>query len=423
MSTKNNTIFVQIASYRDPELRSTLKSLLENAKYPENLKIAIAWQHSPYEEWDTLDEYKNDPRFSIIDIDYRDAKGPCSARYLLNKIYLDTKKNKPKYTLQLDSHHRFAENWDVELIAMLESLKTPTCKKPMLTAYVPSYLPESDPDSRIEIPWIVEFDRFAPDGNVHFLPHSIDDWKERNSPVPTRFASGHFIFTYATFCKDVTYDPTYYFHGEEINLSVRSFMAGYDMFSPHRTFVWHEYTRNNKKKHWDDHSDWVALERKSHEHNRALLGVDDITDKVLKKNVRSLSEYEMYAGIEFLTRKVHTNTINKQIPPISLTLIDHERGLKNYRRVCIDAYRPLFSESDYDNWAVALEDEDGVEIYRQDANPHEIQQLLSIPEEVDKFIHVWRSFYSDKLPVSWVIWPHSKTNGWCERITGKLSIT
>ena len=44
--TKKDTIFVQIASYRDPELNNTLDYLFKNAKYPDNLRVCIAWQHS-----------------------------------------------------------------------------------------------------------------------------------------------------------------------------------------------------------------------------------------------------------------------------------------------------------------------------------------------------------------------------------------
>ena len=35
---KEETIFIQIASYRDPELPITLKSCIDNANNPENLK-------------------------------------------------------------------------------------------------------------------------------------------------------------------------------------------------------------------------------------------------------------------------------------------------------------------------------------------------------------------------------------------------
>ena len=36
-----DTIFVQIASYRDPELQWTLKDLFEKAKRPENIFVGI----------------------------------------------------------------------------------------------------------------------------------------------------------------------------------------------------------------------------------------------------------------------------------------------------------------------------------------------------------------------------------------------
>jgi P2-related tail formation protein len=64
----NQKIFIQIASYRDPQLLVTLKDCIEKSKYPENLVFSIAWQHSVDDEWDNLSEYANDSRFKIIDI-------------------------------------------------------------------------------------------------------------------------------------------------------------------------------------------------------------------------------------------------------------------------------------------------------------------------------------------------------------------
>ena len=56
-------IFVQIASYRDPQLVPTIKSMLENAKRPKNLVIGVCRQYHPDDKFDSLDEYKNDKRF------------------------------------------------------------------------------------------------------------------------------------------------------------------------------------------------------------------------------------------------------------------------------------------------------------------------------------------------------------------------
>lgn len=412
------TIYVQIAAYRDPELLNTLRDCIEKAKHPESLRFGIAWQHSPYEEWDNLDEFKDDSRFHIIDIDYRDAKGPCWARYQLNRAF-----SGQKYTLQLDSHHRFTQDWDTTLITMLEGLRSKACPKPLLSSYLPSFDPKNDPGSRVEAPWIMEFDRFAPEGPVHFLPHTIDDYKERVRPVPTRFISAHFIFTDGKFCQEVEYDPTYYFHGEEINLSVRAYMAGYDLFAPHKSVIWHEYLRDGKKKHWDDHNDWLTLDKASHKHNKELLGIDNsISSKVLRKDLRTLKDYELYAGLEFATRRVHKDTINKKIPPVSLNIEQHESGLGNYHRMCIDVYKEEFTETDYNVWAVAFEDEHGTEIYRKDADEHEIQNVLSIPFEQDKFTHIWRNFYSDTLPVRWIVWPHSKSKGWMNKLAGTFNV-
>jgi hypothetical protein len=410
------TIYIQIAAYRDPELLATLVDCIQNAARPEQLRFGIAWQHSPYESWDNLDIYLNDSRFHIIDIDYRDARGPCWVRHQLNEQY-----DNETYTLQLDSHHRFTQNWDTVLISMLESLRTAECEKPLLSSYLPSFDPKNDPASRLEAPWIMEFDRFAPEGPVHFLPHTIDDWADRQSPLPTRFMSGHFIFADGKFCNEVKYDPTYYFHGEEINLSVRAYMAGYDLFAPHRTVAWHEYTREGKKKHWDDHTNWPELDRQSHTHNRELLGIDDPkSSKLLKKHVRTLKDYEKYAGLEFSTRRAHKLTIEKKLPPVSLDDISHKTGLVNYHKMCIDVYKPLFTETDYTFWAVAFEDTHGNEIHRHDANKEEIAQLLRTPMETDKFVHVWRNFYADAQPTKWIIWPHSENKGWMDRMTGEF---
>ena len=50
----NKTIFVQMASYKDPELIPTITDLVENADNPQNIHIAIAWQH---DESETIDDF------------------------------------------------------------------------------------------------------------------------------------------------------------------------------------------------------------------------------------------------------------------------------------------------------------------------------------------------------------------------------
>jgi hypothetical protein len=116
-------------------------------------------------------------------------------------------------------------------------------------------------------------------------------------------------------------------------------------------------------------------------------------------------------------------TIEKYRAPASLTIDDHQGGLAYYNKVCIDIHKLDFTEDDYNVWAIALEDKDGNEIYRQDADENEIRSILAVPYEQDKFSHIWRVFYSNKQPVSWVVWPHSKEKGWMTRMIGKLGHT
>jgi len=120
-----NSILVQIASYRDPELIHTVKNLVSTAKNPQNLRICIAWQH---DELENIDEIKSIPNLEILDIPYKETKGVGWARNLLQKQY----KNE-KYILQLDSHHRFVKDWDEKCITMIQDLQAKGYKKPMLT--------------------------------------------------------------------------------------------------------------------------------------------------------------------------------------------------------------------------------------------------------------------------------------------------
>lgn len=85
----NGKIFIQIASYRDPQLVPTIKDCIKNAKNPKKLVFSIAWQHSTEDLWDNLDEFKDDKRFKVVDIDYKESKGACWARNQLQQNYKD----------------------------------------------------------------------------------------------------------------------------------------------------------------------------------------------------------------------------------------------------------------------------------------------------------------------------------------------
>jgi hypothetical protein len=414
----NNKIFIQIASYRDPQLVPTIKDCIKNAKKPENLVFSIAWQRSKEDEWDNLDEFSNDERFKIIDINYEDSKGACWARNKLQQQY-----DGEEYTIQLDSHHRFAENWDEDCIKMIKQLQKKGHKKPLLTGYVSSFDPDNDPAGRIQAPWKMNFDRFIPEGAVFFLPATIDDYQQRTEPIPARFYSAHFCFTLGSFVKEVPHDPEYYFHGEEISIAVRAYTWGYDLFHPHKTVVWHEYTRKGRKKQWDDDKQWVTKNVSCHKRNRKLFEMDgevkDIDFGIYDfGKERTLEDYERYAGISFKKRAVQKYTVDNNLAPNPPLYGDefNDSFLSIFKH-CIDVTFDRVPENDYDFWVVAFHNEKDETLFRKDADRDEIRRLKNDP---DGYCKIWREFTVETKPKYWVVWPHSESKGWLERITGDL---
>jgi hypothetical protein len=415
-----NTIFIQIAAYRDPELLPTLRNALETAKYPENLRFTIGWQHSTEDEWDNLDEFKEDSRFNILDIDYKDSKGVCWARNQVQQHYAGE-----KYTLQLDSHHRFIQHWDDELINMLEGLKSDGHAKPLLTAYIPSYDPKNDPYGRVMEPWWLTFDRFIPEGAIFFLPAVIPGWESMTKPIPSRFYSAHFCFTVGEFAVEVQHDPEYYFHGEEISIAVRAYTHGYDLFHPHKVIAWHEYTREGRTKHWDDDRTWGERNELSHRRNRILFEMDGLCSCAINFGKygfgtnRILQDYERYAGLRFRTRGVQQYTLDNNFAPnpVIEDLNEYVKSFMPRFKHCIDLAKMSVPENDYEFWVVAFEDENGVEIIRNDADADEVRQILST---TDSYYKLWREFLTSARVSKWIVWPYSTSKGWCPKLEGHI---
>jgi glycosyltransferase involved in cell wall biosynthesis len=415
-------IFVQIASYRDPELVNTIKNMMENASKPENLRIGIARQFSETDKFDDLSEFENDERFRILNIPYNESKGVCWARHAVQQLYKGE-----KYTLQIDSHMRFAPNWDKEMIGMIKQLQKKGHKKPLLTGYVSSFNPENDPGARVQEPWRMVFDRFIPEGAVFFLPETIPGWNDIDLPVPARFYSAHYCFTLGEFSKEVQHNPEYYFHGEEISIAARAYTHGYDLFHPHRVLIWHEYTRKGRTKQWDDDKEWVGKNQHSHLTNRKLFGMDGETQEGHDGlygfgKVRSLRDYEEYAGILFEKRAVLQETLDKKYPPCK-SIEEHggeEQWKSSFSQIfkhCIDVSYDRVPEKDYDFWVVAFHGQNDETLFRKDADKAEINRMMNDP---DKYCKIWRDFQTAEKPKYWVVWPHSESKGWCDRMTGNL---
>jgi hypothetical protein len=228
------------------------------------------------------------------------------------------------YTMQLDSHMRFAKDWDLFL---LECMAMTGSDKPLLTAYCGAY-EANNPDYHPGIePFQMIPTRFSDHGTIPFIATSMPE--PPTQPVPARFVSGHFFFTLGQHCIEYLYDPDLYFAGDEISLSIRSYTLGYDLYHPHRNVIWHDYCSYERRKHWGDHTNtepqvemaWWERDRISKSRLRQLLGEEynghDLGVYGLG-NQRSHAEYEAYAGIDFARRRLHPNALVGRLPPTCL---------------------------------------------------------------------------------------------------------
>lgn len=393
-------IFVQIASYRDPELIPTIKHCIAKAKNPENLTFGICWQYGPEEE-ELRETLKSFPNTKVIEVPYTESKGLCWARSKIQKLW-----DKEKYTLQIDSHHRFAENWDQELINMLNLTGS---SKPLLTSYAGMYDPKTNKTLNI-IPYKMVADRFTESGTILFRPQAISNWQKLTKPILANFVSGHFFFTLGQHCEEYKYDPNLYFAGDEISLSIRSYTLGYDLFHPHKTIIWHEYTREGRTKHWTDFNQenktsgiinktWWEMDNESKRRLRHMLQEEDNNIDLGEYGlgtVRTHRDYELYAGIDFKTRSLHPKTKKGIEPPIN---DDTEWYKKKEQEYTLTLEIP--KAENFKFIYIGIESKEKNVIYRQDL----AEWLPSITV----------TFVSDEIPFRWVFWVVDREGNWGER--------
>ena len=112
------TIYVTIASYRDPRCPHTVKALFEQAKYPERIRVGIVDQIDVEEDVQcdkpevsceekpeqTLCKYRH--QIDLYQMDAQLAVGPVFARHIGDRMYRGE-----YYVMQSDAHMEFVKHW------------------------------------------------------------------------------------------------------------------------------------------------------------------------------------------------------------------------------------------------------------------------------------------------------------------------
>ena len=409
-----NTIFVQIASYRDPELIPTIKDLINKASRPDLLSFGICIQDTK-EELERL-RYLLPVNSKIKEVLWHNSKGLCWARSEIQKLY-----DNETWTLQLDSHHRFSQNWDKDLIDMWYQTGS---EKAILTTYTHAY----DPINGIKFaknPYKMVANKFTESGTILFFPCEFSEEEmSKNKPIRARFVSGHFFFTKGLHCKEYSYDPNLYFAGDEISLSIRSFTLGYDLFHPNKNIVWHEYTREGRPKHWGDHVSgnveiaWHERDKISKERLRKMLREEhnesDITGYDLGSS-RTHRDYELYSGINFKEKKLHPDTIKGIEPPCVSEEGWELNNIQSYELVLKWNSDDIPPRNDYKFIYIGVEDDLGNVLFRYDVPTEDIKQICTQNSFIAKFV-------SYNAPTKLIIWPVSVSEGWLKKVEHKICV-
>ena len=414
---KKKKIFVQIASYRDPQLITTIEDMLEKADNPDLFSFGICWQ---YDELENIKKYDKRKNFRIKKYHYSESQGLGWARSICNELY-----DGEELALQLDSHHRFEKGWDTMMLEDYTQAKL-ICDKPIISTYLTPFQPEEKKYQ--ETPCLMSQYEFSPDKLLMSRPWYIQDFRERTKVIKARTLSGHFYLVEGNFINEVPYDPDIYFGGytEETTLSVRAFTNGYDFYSPYRQYIWHEYTRNNRPKHWEDHGTEQSI---GYKETKKTSGERDIFARKKTRQLfeqenhnidmgryglgkaRSLKDYESYGGFDFKNCRIQQFTLQVKEPPNPSSWENQILTIKHIINCEWDIN--FFKKHNFKNPTIltlGIQTTAGVEMFRRDFYPDKDPEVFNF--NINSYSTI---IESADTPEKIVMYLHDKEEGWSER--------
>lgn len=351
------TIFLAVASFRDKLCPITLYNLFSKAKYPDRITAAIVQQNVP-EDMDCLDVYcrlvetfglKNftAPILEAVTsptsifkvkktvavdkcpfygnvrmdrVDARIAQGPTWARARGSKLLQDE-----EFCMQTDAHMDFVYDWDVKMMSMWADTKN---EYGILSTYV---APTEQLKFNLgdgskglnalhEVPHLCMVTLFG----SHMLPRIWGTKCARSLPEP-KLTNGIWgaglSFSKCHAERKSPYDPhtPQIFDGEEFSRSVRFWTWGYDIYTPNRVNVVHNYhVSQSDPTHFDWARNAVGSGEVSAVRIKTLLGAPGgepdagkalqvVTSRYGLGDRRTLDQFIQFSGVDTKARKILGN--------------------------------------------------------------------------------------------------------------------
>lgn len=301
-----SSIFIQIPSYRDFELNKTIASAVNNASGENTLHFGIHQCLLFDSEIVINTNYPDWVKISFVDSIAPENIGLQKSRYIANEFY-----NNEDYYFQIDAHMRFVKNWDLKAITMMNWYIDIGITNPLITAYPSSY-------------WYL--DDGVNEHHTDYYPtkimfvQNLEQFKTTLIPLNTAYptdkycaytygVSGGCIFTFGSFAQ-IKPNIKISFWGEEPLIAARAFTHGFDLVTATEHLVSHLYTSDQpfsktRRHHvWKDFPKiWNEMDLISKEEYRSIFMDKIIGDDGLG-TVRTLEEYEEFAGLNFKDKEI-----------------------------------------------------------------------------------------------------------------------
>ncbi len=283
-------IFISIASYRDPECQWTVKDLFEKAKYPERIFVGICWQFIAEEDAAFFEVDTRPEQVRRVDFDARESKGACWAKVQAMSLWQGE-----EYILNIDSHMRFAQDWDEQ---MLDTLAMCPSEKALLSTYPAIYVPPNTLTPSTPQLVVKEFNEKSK--VLHLRSYN----RQLTKPKRNAFVAGGFIFAKAELFQQIPWDENIYFYGEEITFALRAWTHGWDCYTPHLCSIFHYYGRGDEAKHASDNKKWHEIDKQSKRRVLHIMGTEIVDDVEIEPcyqlgKIRDLAAYQRFSGVDF----------------------------------------------------------------------------------------------------------------------------
>lgn len=363
--SEGRKLHISIASYRDPLCPKTLHNLFSKAKHPEKLRIRVLEQSILGVDVDCLKTYchlvaedrtKGEGQITVEDpmkdcpfanqifihhLNASEAAGPTWARGLLSadteEDYKNGIVNTQDHCMSIDSHMDAESEWDRKMISMWDDAKN---EYAVLSTYVVDVEHLGKNDLGVPHLCMVTFT-----SNVR--THATKSVHNLTKPKLTNAVWGAGLsFSKCHAELKVMVDPhtPHVFDGEEFNRAARFFTHGYDIYTPHRVYVLHDYHKSQSnpiQMSWDRRgSNHGGSLEDSNFRLRTMIDVpggetDQVKALKLKESKyglgdrRSLDQLIQFSGIDLRHRKPSIDGKNRCGNIQWVPFVEHPNGV-NY---------------------------------------------------------------------------------------------